>query len=59
MFFLDSPDLFLPGTPGNLDVTDYDFSSAATPAVPLDVFVSPLRGHKVRVVDGAVSLEAG
>ena len=36
------------GTPGELDVTDFDFGSIATPAVPLELLVSPMSGQKIR-----------
>jgi len=41
-----SQSLSLPGTPGNGDVTNFDFDSVETPSIPLDILVSPLVAAK-------------
>ena len=39
--------VFLAGSPGQLNVTDFDFESIQTPSVPVELLVSPLSQQKV------------
>jgi len=39
-----SQSLSIPGTPSDLNATDFDFDSVQTPALPVEMFVSPMSG---------------